>query len=239
VLRLTSPTFPIGAGATAPLLTFDHWVATEPGFDGGNVSVSVNGGPYTLVANTDFTPRSWERVNNLPDNRAGYAMFAPDPDIGTCAPGGDESGVLRLTSPTFPIGAGATAPLLTFDHWVATELGFDGGIVEISVNGGAWTQIATADFSYNAYPSALLTAAQDNTNPLEGRAAFHGTDGGEVDGSWGRSHVDLAGYATGGDRIQLRFSFGTDGCAGAYGWYVDDVTVYACSPPRPTSSTPR
>jgi hypothetical protein len=182
--------------------------------------------PVTLG---DFTPRSWERVTNLPDGRVGYAMFGPNPDIGTCAPGGDESAVLRLQSPTFPL-TGAGPFLMTFDHWVATEGAFDGGLVEISVNDGPWTQIAPADFTYNSYNIILLTAGAGNSNPLAGKAAFSGTDGGQVDGSWGRSHVSLANYATTGDNIRLRFSLGNDCGTGRFGWYVDDVTVYACRP---------
>ncbi len=181
------------------------------------------------VVPADFTPRSWERVTGLPGGRPGYAMFAPDPDIGTCAPGGDESGVLRLTSPAFPI-TGATPPLITFDHWVATEPGFDGGILEVSVNGGAWTQVPGANFSFNAYSSLLQSASQGNTDPLAGLAAFNGTDGGSPGGSWGRSHASLGGLATAGDSVRLRFSLGSDGCAGRFGWYVDDVTVYTCQP---------
>jgi Zn-dependent metalloprotease len=181
------------------------------------------------VTPADFTPRSWERVTNLPDGRIGYAMFGPDPDIGTCAPGGDESAVLRLQSPAFPL-TGAGPFLLTFDHWVATEAGYDGGLLEISVNGGPWTQIAVAAFTYNSYNIFLITAGAGNTNPLAGKAAFSGTDGGQVDGSWGRSHVNLSTYATTGDNVRLRFSLGNDGCGGSFGWYVDDVTVYACRP---------
>ncbi len=179
------------------------------------------------VVPADFTPRDWERVTGLPGGRPGYAMFAPNPDIGTCLVGGDESGVLRLTSPSFPI-TGATPPLLTFDQWVATEAGFDGGIVEVSVNGGAWTQVAGANFTFNTYPSTLLTAG--NSNPLAGRAAFNGSDGGSVQGSWARSHVNLAPYATAGDSVRLRFSLGCDCGTGLIGWYVDDVTVYTCVP---------
>ena len=44
----------IPAGVDSPRLTFVHWFATEPGFDGGNVRISVNGGPWNLVANADF-----------------------------------------------------------------------------------------------------------------------------------------------------------------------------------------
>lgn len=179
------------------------------------------------VTPADFTPRSWERVTDLPDGRPGYALFAPNPDIGTCAAGGDESGVLRAMSPSFPL-SGAAPFLLTFDHWVATEAGLDGGILEVSVNGGVWTQVPVGAFTYNTYNLGLQAAG--NTNPLAGLPAFTGTDGGSVGGTWGRSHVNLTGIATSGDSIRLRLSLGSDGCTGRVGWYVDDVTVYRCQP---------
>ncbi len=34
-----------------------------------------------------------------------------------------------------------------------------------------------------------------------------------------------AAYARGGDTIVLRFDFGTDGCNGQDGWYVDNVRL--------------
>ena len=45
------------------------------------------------------------RRRHLPDGRAGTALFAPKPDIGTCAPGGDETGVLHPDSPAILIPA--------------------------------------------------------------------------------------------------------------------------------------
>ena len=180
------------------------------------------------VTPADFTPRSWERVTDLPDSRPGYALFGPNPDIGGCAPGSDESAVLRAMSPSFPL-TGAAPFLITFDHWVATEATFDGGILEVSVNGGPWTQVPAANFTYNAYNGALQPAS-GNTNPLAGLQAFTGTDGGSVGGTWGRSHANLTGLAVSGDSIRLRLSLGSDGCTGAFGWYVDDVTVYRCQP---------
>ena len=47
-------------------------------------------------------------------------------------------------------------------------------------------------------------------------------------GRWGTSQVDLSGFASGGDTIQLRFDFGKDGCTGITGWFVDDFEVYDC-----------
>jgi hypothetical protein len=112
---------------------------------------------------------------------------------------------------------------------VATEAAWDGGNLKISVDGGPWALVAPADWTYNAYNGTLNSVAAGNTNPLAGQRSFTGSDGGSVEGSWGRSHVRLANYAPPGSTVRLRWEFGTDGCGGAFGWYVDDVTVYACT----------
>ena len=178
----------------------------------------------------DFTPRNWGVVSNLPNGRTGYGMFAVDYTGGTCAVGGDQSGVMRLDSPEVTLPAGTTAPRLTFDHWVATEASYDGGNVKISVNGGAWTLLKAVDFIYNPYNTTLATAAGGNTNPMAGQAAFSGSNPGTISGSWGRSIINLAPYAVSGDKVRIRFEMGNDGCGGTYGWYLDDVAVYSCTP---------
>jgi Zn-dependent metalloprotease len=194
-----------------------------------------------VPVSAEFTRRDWEIVGDLPDGRAGRAFFAPDPEIGTCLPGGDESGVLLLLSPRIRIPAApASEPMLSFEHWVATEAGWDGGNLEIRVNGGEWRLVEAGDFVYNAYNTTLFSAEQLNTNPMASEPAFSGTDGGTVDGSWGRSIVRLAPYAGPRDTIELRFRFGTDGCTGRFGWYVDDLLVYRCRDGRgPSESSSR
>ncbi|MBL0148428.1 MAG: hypothetical protein IPP87_06720 [Ideonella sp.] len=62
---------------------------------------------------------------------------------------------------------------MTFDHWVSTETGWDGGNLKISVNGGAWALVNGADFIYNPY-NTTLNAAPGNDNPLAGQPAFSG-----------------------------------------------------------------
>lgn len=181
---------------------------------------------HTGVTPADFTDRDWVRVDGLPNERAGSAFFAIDPDIGTCLAGGDESGVLELTSPAIAIPAGVSTPVLTFDHYITSEFRFDGGNLKISVDGGAWTLVPAADYTFNAYNTTFQTAAAGNTNPLAGQAAFSGTDGGTVEGSWGQSQIRLASSLV-GHTIRLRWDFGNDGCTGAlYGWFVDDVRLY-------------
>jgi Zn-dependent metalloprotease len=207
------------SGSVAPLLSDT--------FDGGK-----RGGVKWLVSYAgnmpEFTPRNFGVVSGLPGGRAGYALFAADPDIGNCS-SNDQSGLQRVESPEITVPAGNGDLKLSFDHYVATEASYDGGNVKISVNGGAWTLVPKAAFVYNAY-NATMAAAPGNTSPLAGQPGFSGTDGGSLFGSWGRSMVNFAGIAKAGDKVKLRFEMANDGCGGNKGWYLDDVTVYSCKP---------
>ena len=200
------------------------------GFDGGKKG-GVKWQVSYVGSNPEFTPRNWGVVNGLPSSRPGYAIFAADANIGNCAPGGNQAGLQRLESPEITIPASTTTLRMAFDHWVATEAGFDGGNLKISVNGGAYQLVSAANFIYNPYNTTLTSAAGGSDNPLAGQAAFSGSDGGSVGGSWGRSIVNLAPYAVSGDKVKLRFELGNDGCGGVKGWYLDDVTVYRCTAP--------
>ncbi|HEX5861910.1 MAG TPA: hypothetical protein VFY58_08715, partial [Nocardioides sp.] len=116
---------------------------------------------------------------------------------------------------------------LAFEHYVSTESGYDGGNVKVSVNGGAFTLIPAAAYTFNG-PSKIFDAST-NTNPMAGEDGFTGTDGGEIIGTWGTSQVDLtkAGVSA-GDTVRFRFDIGRDGCGGLDGWYVDDIEVATC-----------
>jgi hypothetical protein len=195
----------------------------EDGLEGWQVS---NQGRYAGWPGTDWRTRS-----SLPGGRAGAAAFAADPDGGSCDQGpNDMSGLMQMTSPAITLpAAGFLSPRLTFEHYVATEIGYDGGNVKLSVNGGAFALVPASAFQFNAYNAQLLTAP-GNTNPLAGESAFTGTDGGIVSGSWGLSQVDLTRIGVKpGDTIQVRFEMGIDGCTGVDGWYVDNVRIEACA----------
>lgn len=171
----------------------------------------------------------WTTTTSAPDGHAGTAAYAADPTGGSCgADANDYSSRDSITSPavTFPTG---TSPRLVFDHYVASEAGWDGGNVKVSVNGGAFTAIPSSAFVYNAPNSSLNTTGAGNTGPMAGQAAWTGTDGGEPTGSWGQSQVDLSALsAVPGDSLKFRFDFGRDGCGGIDGWYVDNVKVVHC-----------
>jgi bacillolysin len=178
--------------------------------------------------------------STLPGDRAGtaaYARNAPlgEPGGGDCQVGsGDYSGQFTFDSPEITIPADALDLKLRFDHYVATEAGFDGGQLEVSVNGGAYELVDEENYVFNA-PNADLDAAPPvglNTNPNGGEAAWHGTDVNPPSGSppsqWGTTIVDLTGLAVPTDKVKLRLTFSQDGCNGVDGWYVDDLQLYSC-----------
>ena len=103
-----------------------------------------------------------------------------------------------------------------FWHWIdaedqTTNTAWDGGIVEASVDGGAWFQI-TPD---GGYPYRIIA---NPASPFPaGTPCFSGTF------DWSQVRFDLTGLS--GDQVQLRFRFGSDGYVTQEGWYIDDVTI--------------
>jgi Zn-dependent metalloprotease len=208
---------PLCAAGTASTIVSD-------GFDGGK-----KGGikwQISYVGTSAFTPRNWGVVNGLPGGRPGYAIFANDLNNTSCDP--SQAGLQRLESAEITVPASTTTLRMAFDHYVATEAGYDGGNLKISVNGGAYQVVSAANFVFNPYNVTMATAAAGNDSPLAGQPGFSGTDAGSNAGSWGRSIVNLAPYAVAGDKVKLRFELGNDACGGVKGWFIDDVNVYRC-----------
>ncbi len=106
------------------------------------------------------------------------------------------------------------APVLSFWHNYATESNYDGGVVEISANGGAWTDLGSL-ITQNGYNSSISSTYG---NPIGGRQAFSGNSGGYLE-----TRVNLSSYA--GQSVRIRFRLGTDSSVSSTGWYVDDVKI--------------
>ena len=172
---------------------------------------------------------------SLPEGKPGSAAYAKNPPIGepgggTCQPGGDYSGQFTIDSPEITIPAGATGVHLKFDHFVATEVTFDGGQVEISKNGGEYQLVPQDQYVFNP-PNAQFDyppPVGSNTNPNAGEFAWNGTNVGSQSGSWGSTVADLAEMVAPGDKIKIRFTYSQDGCNGVDGWYVDNIRLYNC-----------
>jgi hypothetical protein len=115
---------------------------------------------------------------------------------------------------------------LTFWHWYDMEstdqTAWDGGVLEISVDGGVWQDLGPY-ITENGYTHQV---SEGYGNPLGGRPAWSGPSDG-----WRRVTVDLSAFA--GSSAHLRFRWGGDNSnMGAYtGWYVDDIQVTTIWPP--------
>ncbi len=68
VLFLESPTINVPKNTDVLRVAFDHWVATEALWDGGNVKISANGGPWVLVESAQFTFNAYPVFLNPPSN---------------------------------------------------------------------------------------------------------------------------------------------------------------------------
>lgn len=220
--------------------------AFKPLLDPNTPALCGEGGTETQVWSEDFEDglagwttgqeivfpggigQPWEASVQAPGNHAGGVAYGPAPDQGECSNGaGDFSSRDSIISPAVTIPAGNGAARLAFEHYVATENGYDGGNVKISVNGGDYTVIPASAYLFNK--PTKLAGASTNTSPLAGQDGFTGTDGGEIGGSWGTSQVDLTQVGVkAGDTVTFRFDIGRDGCGGLDGWYVDNVEVVTC-----------
>ena len=116
---------------------------------------------------------------------------------------------------------------LSFWHKMLSEPTYDGGIVEISTNGGSTWQSLSALFLQNGYNSTL--ANTDNTAFANGTSLFSGTI------NMQQSLVNLNSFV--GQTVKFRFRFGSDTGTGGLGWFIDDVQVINATASLTVNST--
>jgi len=131
----------------------------------------------------------------------------------------------RLTTPeiALPFSPGDNLTL-QYWNWQDFESGlggcYDGGILEISTDGGiTWTQLLNDVLLTTPYDAVI---PQNFRNPLAGLNAWCSDAQ-----TWVKSVVDLNAYA--GQTVQFRYRLGTDTSVGREGWYLDDFQVQQCS----------
>ena len=105
---------------------------------------------------------------------------------------------------------------LRFWHWIEAEVNpvepgycFDGGMVEMSVDDGPWTEIIPE----GGYP--YLISNDDGLGPWDDETpVFSGQEG------WQQAVYQIDGYS---GQARFRFRFGSDGADGGSGWFVDEI----------------
>jgi hypothetical protein len=129
-------------------------------------------------------------------------------------PGLGAVGDTVLISPLYTAPSGTSE--LRFQNSFNLETGFDGGVIEISIDGDGFRDIVTAggNFTDGGYTSTLSAGF---SNPIGGRQAWSGNSGG-----YRQTTVVLPSSAQ-GKPVQFRWRLGTDSSVSATGWRVDTV----------------
>jgi extracellular elastinolytic metalloproteinase len=160
----------------------------------------------------------WKTVTTTSDT-APNSAFAPEP---TC------TNDIRLDTPSIPI----TTPTarVFFRNFFNLETTFDGGVLEIAVDGGAFQDILAAGGSF---VTGGYTGVFDASTQLAGRQAWTGNSTGFL-----TTIVNLPASAN-GHNIVLRFRVSTDEGTGGGGQFIDTFSVvnsYLCAAAAPNFS---
>jgi hypothetical protein len=192
----------------APAESFSFWVLIPALVD----DVEQGTGGWAHAAATEGFADQWHRSSQRNHTTAGgWAWKFGDTGAGEYANLADGA----LVSEPFELEMGG---VLSFWHWIdaETSAGFpgraqDGGLVEISVEGGPWTQITPV----GGYPYLIRTG--EIAGPFAADTPVYSGSG-----DWSRAVFMLDGVS---GTVQLRWRFGSDGATGGAGWFIDDVVV--------------
>jgi len=195
-------TFTLGTQAIALTQNFDGVVAPAlPAGFTATQGVNSTGAPLWVTSSAG-TPTP-------PADTAPNAIFTTDPN-----------NLLdnRIDTPSIPITSAIAR--LTFRNNFNLESTFDGGVVEISIGGGPFTDIITAGGSFVAGTQGYnATISVNFASPIAGRQAFSGSSGGFV-----TTGINLPAAAA-GQNVVIRFRMGADNSVSAVGWRVDTISI--------------
>jgi hypothetical protein len=189
-------------GPTAPFRTYTQTVALDDDVESGP-------GDWTVYTMTDpGTGTNWSIVTDPGTSSPTHAWFTSDePD-----PKDD-----RLLTGPYLLGGGET--VLSFWHHFTTESRYDGGVLEVSVDGGAWVDVTAAGGTFIA---GGYNDTASGSSPISGRPFWAGS------GSLQQVQVDLSALA--GSSVMIRFRFVCDGSVSYDGWWVDDIVLETSAP---------
>ncbi len=210
-----SPTAEIGHTASIDYVMLTENDAEETGVVSFNVGlVSYGFEPdfqnWTSSALSNNFTNQWHR-SSYRNSTQGGSYSAKFGGQGSASYANSTHG--GLVSPVMQLGVNSR---LKFNHWIDAEnhttpgYAWDGGLVQISVNDGPWTQITPlGGYTHRIYNNAASPFAA-NTYCYSG--AY----------DWREAEFDLAEYS---GTAKFRFVFGSDAYEVGEGWYIDDVRI--------------
>jgi hypothetical protein len=207
-----------------------HEIDLDIAYTDTNPVVDTSMTSTTQTVNSDVLPNSTD-TDDVENGNEGWAVVS---DLGSQSPwdirgitstnnawfgpNANEASDQSIESPVVTVGAGNFS--LIFDHRFDFESpDFDGGVIEITTNGGAtWTDVITAGATAAmGYTGVLQTGG---SNPLETRNAYTNTMPGYP--AFAQETIDF-GNAFQGETVQIRFRVGCDLNTVATGWDVDNI----------------
>jgi hypothetical protein len=183
---------------------------SAPALPAGWTATLVTGDPPTWVTTTASS-------DTAPNN-----AFVPDQD-----------GISDKTLDSRNIAVNSAAPVITFRNNFNTEhdpppaeVFWDGYVMEVSVNGGAFVDVTDPSIG-GTFVTGGYTGEIDGTanNPLAGRQAWSGDSGGYI-----TTTINL-GATLNGQTIKLRLRMGTDEAVAAPGVHFDTMVITGGSCP--------
>jgi PKD repeat protein len=210
----------------------------------GTVSYSLILGAYITSFSENFDgvaapalPAGWTTVGS-----GGQTNWSTSTASNSTAPNAAFSfdagtaGVNELVSPVVAIPSSGAQ--LSFRNNYNLEASgsstYDGGVLEIKIGAGAFTDILTAGGSFvsGGYNRTITTSA----DPLFGRACWSGSSGGFTN-----TLINLPPAAF-GQNVQFKWRCGTDSSVSRPGWWIDNILVNSlscCVAIRPMLLSPR
>ena len=185
--------------------------------------------PGWIATNAQGSPPLWGTSNSgvpIPSaDTPPNAAFIDDPAVMS-----DK----RLDSPQ--LGHFVNTVRLTFRHNfnleasdVEPNLGFDGGVLEVSFDGNTFQDILDAGgtFVKGGYNRVIST---DRGSPIAGRQAWSGNSGGFI--------TTMVSLGTISLEMRFRWRMASDNSGSSEGWRVDTVNMSGCEPVSCQTPTP-
>ena len=131
----------------------------------------------------------------------------------------------QLLSPSVTLICDAGAVQVAFRNNFNFQEGFDGGVLEVSYDGGTFQDVLTVGgtFVFGGYNGTINSCCG---NPLAGRQAWTGNSAGFID----TTVVSLPGGCL--NHLVVRWRMGSDSSVSGEGWRIDNVAITQCFTPR-------
>lgn len=129
---------------------------------------------------------------------------------------------VAIETDMFEVGFGGDF-VVDFWHFYRLEEAWDGGVVEISVNGSEWVDVTAVGGQFAVgYNYPALNA--NPTQALQDRPVFSGTNGDVFNLSFlGNEESINFGTILNGQAVKLRFRVSSDVTVSLLGWFIDNV----------------